>query len=139
MISQGMVDEIRRLLADQTLSQRRIARMTGISRATVGAIANGTRLDYPVRSTADDLLTTVESGPPTRCPGCGGRVYLPCRLCHIRRLKRRDAERRRRRRWLAEYLARPIVSPAIVRAADAHLRAVETAAAGQDSTDAPEA
>lgn len=123
MISQGMVDEIRRLLADQTLSQRRIARMTGISRATVGAIASGSRPDYPIRSTADDELFAPPWGPATRCPGCGGRVYLPCRLCHVRRLKRIEADRRRRRRWLADYLSSTVIPSALVRAAEAHLLA----------------
>ena len=24
-------------------------------------------------------------GPPRRCPNCGGLVYVPCRLCRVRK------------------------------------------------------
>jgi hypothetical protein len=29
-----------------------------------------------------------------RCLGCGGRVLLPCMLCHIRELKEQDRQLR---------------------------------------------
>jgi len=42
------------------------------------------------------------AGPPVRCPGCGGRVYPPCRLCRMRRIKeeeqRKSPQLRRRLR-----------------------------------------
>jgi transcriptional regulator with XRE-family HTH domain len=93
MISQEMVLEIRRLLALDELSQRKIARLTGVSRATIGAIASGKRPDYEPRPKEDEWERPV--GPPLRCPTCGGRVYLPCRLCRIRAQKRRELERKK--------------------------------------------
>lgn len=84
MIEPSKVAVIERLLVDPALSQRQIAKMVGVSRATVAGIANGTRPDYASR-TARNFLEEP-SGPLVRCPGCGGRVYSPCHLCRIRRL-----------------------------------------------------
>jgi len=77
-----IVQEIRRLLTEERLSQRKVARITGISRGTIGRIASGKRPDYPERSQADEW--PEPSGPPERCPTCGGMVYMPCRLCALR-------------------------------------------------------
>ena len=87
MIAPSVVQEVKRLLAEGNLSQRKIARMTGISRGTVGAIAGGKRQDYVAlpRAAGDD--PAQPTGPPQRCPGCGGMVYMPCRLCQARALK----------------------------------------------------
>jgi transcriptional regulator with XRE-family HTH domain len=85
MLAPHLVEEIRRLLAGGKLSQRKIARLKGVSRGTVGLIAAGKRRD-PVRAAPPwdaDLDRPLE--PPARCPSCGGRVYLPCRLCRTRR------------------------------------------------------
>jgi len=88
MIAPGIVDEVVRLLDEGRLSQREIARVSGISRGTVGSIAQGKR---PRVRTSDDtfLDPTRPLGPPRRCPGCGGLVYLPCLLCRIRESKAR--------------------------------------------------
>jgi transcriptional regulator with XRE-family HTH domain len=98
MLAPFLVDEIRRLLAEDKLSYRKIAQRLGVNRATVGAIAAGRRPDYErlrhVRH--DDPLEPT--GPPARCPQCGGMVYLPCRLCHLRSTMPRPAEPRRRDR-----------------------------------------
>ena len=99
MIAKGMVDEIKRLLAAGNLSQRKIAKQTGISRATVGAIASGKRPEYPARVPNDDYRP---AGPPVRCPGCGGRVYAPCQLCRVRAIKSKEQSRRRRLRKLMQ-------------------------------------
>ena len=96
MIEPSVVEEVRRLLAEGKLSQRKIARHIGISRATVGAIASGKRPDYTPRPRSEDDLYQP-SGPPARCPGCGGVVYLPCRLCHVRETKRKEEQQARRR------------------------------------------
>jgi len=86
MIPPSVVEQIKRLLAEGHLSQRKIAKMTGVSRGTVGAIASGKRRDLSTsRARREDELE-APSGPPRRCPQCGARVYLPCRLCHVRRL-----------------------------------------------------
>jgi len=29
------------------------------------------------------------SAVPVKCPTCGGKVYLPCRLCHVRELQKK--------------------------------------------------
>jgi hypothetical protein len=100
MIVPEMVVEVRRLLAMGRMSQRQIARSTGISRATISAIASGKRPDYQTRVRDDEPERPI--GPPVRCPGCGGRVYIPCRLCRIRAVKRRELERKKH---LARFIA----------------------------------
>lgn len=97
MIGSGMVAEIRRLLAEGRLSQRKIAKLTGISRATISAIASGRRPDYQPRP-ANDLFDRPQ-GPPRRCLGCGGLVYLPCKLCRVRAWK--CAEDRKQKRTIS--------------------------------------
>ncbi len=78
MIATKIVADVRRLLAEGTHSQRKIARLTGISRGTVGAIVSGRRPDYDNSDNGDQ---EEPPGPPKRCPGCGGMVYMPCLLC----------------------------------------------------------
>ena len=82
MIPNTMVEEVRRLLAEGKLSQRRIAITTGLSRGTVTSIALNRRNERP-----PSLEAEIDFGPPARCPACGGMVYLPCRLCLVRDLK----------------------------------------------------
>jgi hypothetical protein len=84
MIAPKTVTEVRRLLAEGVLSQRKIAGLTGVSRGTVGAIASGARPDYAALRPPGDGEWEESAGPAVRCPGCGGMVYLPCRLCHVR-------------------------------------------------------
>ena len=85
MIAPGVVEEVRRLLAEDKLSQRKIAQRVGICRGTVLKIAAGKRPDYHLlRPPGDESQQAC--GPPSRCPDCGGMVYPPCRLCRARRL-----------------------------------------------------
>ena len=86
MIAPSVVNQIKRLLAEGKYSQRKIARMTGVSRGTVGAIAGGKRPDYEAMTRERQSELEQPTGPPRRCPGCGGLVYLPCRLCRVRKL-----------------------------------------------------
>ena len=95
MIATAKVQEVERLLAENRWSQRKIAKMVGISRAVVGAIAAGTRPDYDARRMARDDDDSVPNGPVERCQGCGARVYMPCRLCKIRALKASEREKAR--------------------------------------------
>lgn len=96
MIAETMVKEIRHLLATGKLSQRTIARQLGVSRGTVNAIALGKRPDYgPDRREPTDVLPRI--GPPRRCPGCGGKVLMPCLLCHVRAMGTRRANGRQAR------------------------------------------
>ena len=82
MIAPAVVKEIRRLLTEERLSQRRVARRMGVSRGTVNGIANGRRPDYPDSGPSNEWPES--SGPPQRCSSCGGMVYMPCRLCYVR-------------------------------------------------------
>jgi hypothetical protein len=90
MLAPHLEEEVRWLLAMGKLSQRTIARQTGVSRGTVNLIAGGRRSD-PSRNVApwdDEPLQPVD--PPQRCPSCGGWVYMPCRLCSTRELVERQ-------------------------------------------------
>jgi transcriptional regulator with XRE-family HTH domain len=84
MIAPGIVNEIRRLLAEEKLGYRKIAALTGVSRGTVAAIASGKRPDYDALVLDLDDGLDEPAGPPSRCPGCGGLVYMPCVLCNVR-------------------------------------------------------
>ena len=78
MLTLEQVLEVKRLLDEGRLSQRSIARVTGVGRSSVNAIASGERGLYgppPV----EDLV--VRSSIAHRCPGCGGRVFMPCVYC----------------------------------------------------------
>jgi hypothetical protein len=81
MLSLKIVEEVKRLLDEKRLSQRKIATQLGISRGTVHAIASGKRGIHGRESNSDE-----EPAPhtPVRCVGCGARVYLPCVLCKAR-------------------------------------------------------
>lgn len=91
MIAPTKIKEVQILIAQGEFSQRKIARMTGVSRATIGAIAAGKRPDYEERQRLRQLEAAEEpAGPVERCPGCGGLVHMPCRLCRVRRIKAQE-------------------------------------------------
>lgn len=90
MIAAAVVDQIRGLLAEGGLSQRRIAQRVGVSRGTVNAVARGRRPDYEIGRRPPGADFTPPSGPPKRCPGCGGMVQMPCLLCHVRAIRGRS-------------------------------------------------
>jgi Winged helix-turn-helix DNA-binding len=85
MLAEARVEQVAELLSEGRLSQRAIARLTGISRGTVGAIASGTRPRHLRPKFADDDLFRP-LGPAVRCGGCGGKVQMPCLLCRVRAL-----------------------------------------------------
>lgn len=90
MIAIAKFQETRRLLALGNLSQRRIAAIVGVSRATVSAIAKGTyRLRDQRRNREEDFLPR---GPVSRCPSCGALVQLPCLACRVEELKNRQRQ-----------------------------------------------
>jgi len=82
MLSPHLMTEVRRLLAQGNLSQRQIARAVGVNRKTVADVAAWKRPQYAARAEPEDA--PEPAGPPVRCPGCGGKVYLPCQLCRAR-------------------------------------------------------
>ena len=88
MIDMDKFLEAKRLLASKNFSQRKIAAVVGISRATVNAIARGKRDRRELGETGQDTL--APSGPLVRCPGCGGKVQLPCLTCRAERRRQLD-------------------------------------------------
>ena len=85
MIAPVVIDRIRRLLAERRLSQRKIAAIVGVSRGSVAGVARGDRPDYEaIRRKRQEQKDPLPRGPLGRCPTCGGKVYMPCRLCQIR-------------------------------------------------------
>ena len=94
MLAQYQVDRVRRLLAREKLSYRRIARRTGVSRGAIAEIAAGRQPDPPPKKREvvydDDFEKPLV--PPRRCPTCGGFVYPPCRLCRTRAFLRTHLE-----------------------------------------------
>ena len=85
--------EIQRLLDLKTHSQRKIAVLVGVSRGTVGTIASGRRRYGDASPDPCDNVPEEPSGPPARCPGCGGLVYMPCLLCRLRKQRPRGPRR----------------------------------------------
>ena len=85
MIAFAVIRKVKLLLAAGELSQRAIARHTRISRGTVGGVATGKRPDYEALAAAGSMQPAARpDGPAERCPGCGGLVYMPCRVCAAR-------------------------------------------------------
>ena len=89
MICVDVVDEIRDLLSEGRLSQRKIAERVGVSRGTVNAIARGRRPEDAARRREPATDFRPPSGLPTRCSGCGGMVQMPCLVCQVRAIKQR--------------------------------------------------
>jgi hypothetical protein len=93
MIATTVVDEIRRLLRRGDLSQRKIAERLGVSRGTVNAIALGRRLERSARRGQEDDGFIAPTGLHVRCPGCGGKVQMPCLRCHLHERRYLQQER----------------------------------------------
>jgi hypothetical protein len=106
MLAVDKVNHVRRLLASGQVSHRNIAALAGVSRATVHAIAHGKRRDYEPQPATDDADSLQPQGPAVRCAGCGGMVYLPCRLCRLRAKQEQHRQVRTQRRVRAREIAR---------------------------------
>ncbi len=83
MLETWRVEWVQRLLA-HGLSQRKVAKITGVSRGRVVLIANGRRPDYEAIRRAREMQCLDYTTPPKRCPSCGHRVYMPCVVCRTR-------------------------------------------------------
>ncbi len=94
MLALGLVNEIKRLLETRDLSQRQIAKRLGTSRGTVSDVAKGRRRTHTKNANADLSVFSNES-ELARCPGCGGKVYMPCLRCRICSLKQQQRATRR--------------------------------------------
>ncbi len=116
MIAIAKYSEAHRLLAEGTLSRRKIAALVGISRSTVSAIASGSYAERIARKQAPIDRSIVPRGPLARCRQCGGMVYMPCWACHVRELKEKEQEmqraaRRRARKERQQSCCGPSVVP----------------------------
>lgn len=80
MLSLQTVEQLKTQLAAGQ-SYRAVARQLGVSRGVVALAARGRRPDYAAR---EEPLANLPEGPLERCPSCGGRSTMPCRLCLIR-------------------------------------------------------
>jgi len=95
-LDREIVDEVKRLLAEGRLSQRKIAAKTRVSRGSVLRIATGRRPEdlegLPDESAEESpaaVSGTFRGGLPVRCKGCGRLVHLPigadrCLVCVVR-------------------------------------------------------
>ncbi|HUT12123.1 MAG TPA: winged helix-turn-helix transcriptional regulator [Thermoguttaceae bacterium] len=92
MIGAAVEREIRALLVEGSVSQRKIAQRLGVSRGTVNAIACDRRPDYAAQRQEPPTDWIPPNGLPARCPGCGGLVQMPCLACHIRAIMRRRSD-----------------------------------------------
>lgn len=88
MLASALVEQVQRLLDENVLSQRKIARSLDVSRGTVARIAAGQRPDYDALQRARQSQTSpLPAGPLERCPGCGGMVFMPCLLCRVEAIR----------------------------------------------------
>jgi len=85
MIAEEKIREAEIMLARGKMSQREVAKRTGLSRGMISLIARGKRT-IQVKTVDPDLLPESENCPPVRCLGCGAMVYMPCLLCHLKKL-----------------------------------------------------
>jgi hypothetical protein len=90
MIAEEKIREAELMLARGKLSQRKIAKITGLSRGTISMIANGKR-KVQAKTVAPDLPPEQEKSPPVRCPCCGAMVRMPCLLCFLKNLAERKS------------------------------------------------
>lgn len=88
MIANAVVAEVRHLLSQGDLSQRKIAQRLGVSRGTVNAIAQGRRPDYDRPHRLEDDFVPP-AGLFQRCPVCGAKVQMPCLACYVRAILER--------------------------------------------------
>ena len=81
MIEPQKILEVIRLLKAGKHSQRKIARMLGVSRGTVSAIASG-----KLRRDFKENVNIRPKGPWVRCPECGGKTQMPCTVCSLKKI-----------------------------------------------------
>jgi hypothetical protein len=84
MLSADVIREVRRMLDEDEMSQRAVAVRLKVSRGTVWAVANGRRGIRLGELHLPSQKIHASQHLPERCPGCGGFVFMPCRLCAAR-------------------------------------------------------
>jgi len=94
MIAAEVVEQVRQLLREGAMSQRKIARRVGVSRGTVGAIPRGRTVGRRPNVPPSHDYGFPHNGPVERCPGCGAMVHMPCLACRVRAIRQREGHRR---------------------------------------------
>ena len=85
MINSEIIAKIKTLLAEKRYSMRTIAKITGVSRGTITAIAADKRKISDKHRHAEKSQFEHPDGKPKRCYGCGGFVQMPCLACQLRK------------------------------------------------------
>lgn len=97
MLEKDLIHHAQEMLLDGRLSYRKIAEQLGVSRSSIAKIAAARRktivVPKPLQISEDSWYQ--DEGQFTRCPGCGGMVHLPCRLCDVRAQCDQELELRR--------------------------------------------
>ena len=84
MLKAAVVMRVRELLAEGR-NHSEVGRMVRLSRNTVTKIAAGRYPDYTaIRRAKQQAQGSGRQRPMGKCPGCGYRVHLPCRICRAR-------------------------------------------------------
>jgi len=89
MLEHQLVLRVVLLLSQKKYSQRQIAKMTGVSRGTVIAIAKGRRKLTLRKTEMKEKKNPLPRGEPRRCPLCGAMVQMPCLACTLRRIAKK--------------------------------------------------
>ena len=89
MLEHHLVLKVILLLNEKKYSQRQIAKMTGVSRGTVNAIARGKRKFTQGKTKLKEKKKPLPRGEPRRCPLCGAMVRMPCLACTLRRIAKK--------------------------------------------------
>jgi hypothetical protein len=84
MLDREVIEEIGGLLLGGNRSYRAIARRLGVSRGAVKDVAEGKRRQRVPRARPRGDEFQPPRGLPRRCPGCGGKVKMPCLACYLR-------------------------------------------------------
>jgi hypothetical protein len=84
MISEAVIDTVRRRLAAGNQSMRKIAHATGVSRSTVANIARGAGRRRPARRARSEDTPGEPTGRLERCAVCGVMTPAPCHACRVR-------------------------------------------------------
>jgi len=77
-LAAGTVNQVQRML-NAGLAKGQAARQLGLDWRTVRRVEEQGRSTWGLQV----------NGSFVRCPGCGGLVEMPCRLCQVRALVRR--------------------------------------------------
>ena len=83
MIKNDIIRKILLHIEQGELSQRKIAKILGVSRGTVQAVVHGRRTEHHASALKTATTWIVPSGQPKRCPHCGSWVKMPCLACQL--------------------------------------------------------